>query len=264
MAAGAAVCAECGATAAGNFCSSCGADLRQSSLGFLGHAVAPMRRSFPAVYLKLLRSPVRQTVALAEDPSYRSHVSFALTGIALYCLLFVPIVMQTVVPVGSNVHLSESMQTLMKVLSQVGIYVGMAITFALAYGLFRYFAAVKRPFNSYFKLYSLALGFMAPIFGVYEFVVRGMLGGIGMSTFGNAMTDADWVRPSAIASVILIVLLLSYFVAIHRRFWSMPVWKATALYLSASVISGKVGFWLMWWVGFYSARVLMAAGIVTM
>jgi hypothetical protein len=130
--AGAAVCGDCGAPAVGNFCSSCGADLRQGPLGFLSQAVAPMRRSFPAVYVKLLRAPVRQTVALAEDPSYRSHVSFALTGIALYVVLFVPIVVQSVAPAGSNVHISESMQTLMKVLSQIGIYVGMAITFALA------------------------------------------------------------------------------------------------------------------------------------
>ena len=70
--------------ATGNFCSACGADLRQSALGFLGQAAAPVRRSFPVVYLKLLRAPVRQTVTLAEDPSYRGHISFALAGIALY------------------------------------------------------------------------------------------------------------------------------------------------------------------------------------
>ena len=149
-------CADCGADATGNFCSACGADLRKSALGFLGQAAAPVRRSFPVVYLKLLRAPVRQTVALAEDPSYRGHVSFALAGIALYILLFVPIVMRVVIPAG-GMQVSESMQTLMKVLSQVGIYVGMAITFALAYGLFRYFATAQRPFHAYFKLYCLAL-----------------------------------------------------------------------------------------------------------
>lgn len=256
------VCADCGAPAGGNFCSSCGADLRASSLGFLGQAAAPVRRSFPAVYLKILRAPVRQTTDFAEDPSYRGYLSFALTGIALYCLLFVPVVMRVVVPMNGT-PVSESMQTLMKVLSQVGIYVGMAITFALAYALFRYFAAVKRPFHAYFKLYCLALGFVAPVYGTYEFLVRVMLGGIGMSSFGGPMTEADWLTPSALASVALALLLWAYFVAIHRRFWSMPIWKATALYLLASIVSNKVGFWLMWWVGFYTARVLTAAGIVT-
>ena len=94
----AAVCADCGAPAHGNFCSSCGADLRPSSLGLFGQAVAPVRRSFPAVYLKLLRAPIRQTVAFAEDPSYRGYISFALAGIALYLLIIVPIVMAVVAP----------------------------------------------------------------------------------------------------------------------------------------------------------------------
>jgi hypothetical protein len=255
-------CADCGADATGNFCSACGADLRKSALGFLGQAAAPVRRSFPVVYLKLLRAPVRQTVTLAEDPSYRGHISFALAGIALYILLFVPIVMRVVIPAG-GMQVSESMQTLMKVLSQVGIYVGMAVTFALAYGLFRYFATAQRPFHAYFKLYCLALGFMAPLYGAHEFIVRGMLGGIGMSTFGAPMTLDDWMTPSALTSTALVLLLFAYFVGIHRRFWGMPVWKATALYLVAAVVSNNVSYWLMWWVGFYSARVLTAAGIVT-
>ena len=49
-----------------------------------------MRRSFPAVYLGIPRAPVRTTVGLAEDPSYRSHVSFLLSGIAVFCLLMIP------------------------------------------------------------------------------------------------------------------------------------------------------------------------------
>ena len=126
-----------------------------------------MRRSFPAVYLKILRAPIRQTVAFAEDPSYRGYVSFALAGIAIYLLFIVPIVVRTVAPPGTNV--SESMLTLMKVLSQVGVYVGMAITFLLSFAVFRYFASVKRPFHAYFKLYCLALGFVAPIYGIYEY-----------------------------------------------------------------------------------------------
>ena len=44
--------------------------------GFSRQAVAPVRRSFPVVYLKLLRAPIRETVAFAEDPTYRGHISF--------------------------------------------------------------------------------------------------------------------------------------------------------------------------------------------
>lgn len=90
-----------------------------------------MRRSFPVVYLKILSSPVRQTTALADDRSYRNYLSFALTGIAVYCLLFVPVVMRMVVPTG-GAEVSESMQTLMKALSQVGIYFGVVLSFLTA------------------------------------------------------------------------------------------------------------------------------------
>lgn len=254
-------CGDCGASVSGNFCSSCGADLRESSLGFLGQAAAPVRRSFPVVYLKILSSPIRQTTALAEDPSYRSYLSFALTGVALYCLMFVPVVMRMVIPTG-GVQVSESMQSLMKVLSQVGIYVGVAITFLLGYALFRFFAKERRTFAAYFKLYAIAMGFVAPIYGAYEFVVGVMLGGVGMSSLG-ALTEADMMTPTMLISTALAITLWVYFVAIHHRFWAMPIWKATILYFVASIVSTDLGYWLMWWVGFYSARVLIAAGIVT-
>ena len=71
-------CADCGAAAGGNFCSSCGADLRADAPSILGSA----RRTFPVVYLQLLRSPILRTVALAEDKTYREHLSFLLTASA--------------------------------------------------------------------------------------------------------------------------------------------------------------------------------------
>jgi hypothetical protein len=256
----AAACADCGAPASGNFCSSCGADLRESSLSFLGRTAAPVRRSFPAVYLKILRAPIRQTVDFTEDPSYRGYLSFALAGIAVYLLLIVPIVIRQVAPPGTNV--SESMLTLMKVLSQVGVYVGMAIAFLMAFLVFRLFSRVKRPFHAYFKLYAMALGFVAPIYGVYEFVARSVLGGVGMSSFSAQMTVDDWLKPTAWVSVALIVAMLVYFIGIHRRFWQMPLWKAALLYLPASYVANVISYQMMWYVGWYSAYVLSAAGIV--
>ncbi len=254
-------CADCGAPISGNFCSSCGADLRASALGFLGQAAAPVRRSFPIVYLKILMSPIRQTVAFAEDPSYRNYLAFALSGVALYCLMFVPVVMGIVVPTG-GAQVSESMLTLMKALSQIGIYFGVVLTFLLGYGLFRLFAGEhRRSLASYFKLCAIAIGFVAPIYGAYEFVMRVVLGGISMTTLGM-ITEADLLKPSTIVSAVLALSLWVYFIGIHRRFWAMPVWKATALYLAASLVSSQLGYWIMWWVGFYSARVLIAAGIV--
>lgn len=262
IAAEASGCHECGAATAGNFCSVCGADLRASALGFLGPAAATVRRSFPAVYLKILRSPVRQTVSFADDPTYRGYVSFALAGIAIYILFFVPIAIRMVVPGTEGVQLSESMQTMMKALSQAGIYAGLAISFLLAFLLFRLFAPQRRSFAAYFKLYAIALGFVAPIYGIYEFAIRLLPGGVGMSALGN-ITDGDLQNPSVVASFALALLLWSYFAAIHRRFWSTSIWLAVLLYFLASVVANQLSYHLMWWVGFYTARGLIDAGIVT-
>ncbi len=257
----AAACGDCGAPASGSFCSSCGADLRASSLSFLGRTAVAMRRSFPAVYLKILRAPIGETVAFAQDPSYRGYLSFALAGIALYILLIVPIVMQQVAPPGTNV--SESLLTLMKILSQVGVYAGIVITFLLAFLVFRLFALVQRPFHAYFKLYAIALGFVAPIYGVYEFVARSVLGGVGTSSINLQLTQQALLTPTGLSSLVLVIAIFCYYIGIHRKFWEMPVWKAAPLYLVTSVASNVIGFYVMWWVGFYVARVLIDAGVVT-
>ena len=119
-------------------------------------------------------------MALAEDPTYRQHVSFLLTGIAdLLPALGADSFCTSADPDRRRRPMSESMQTLMKVLSQVGVYVGAAITFVLAYALFRYFAKEPRTLKAYFKLYCLAFGFIMPLYAVYEFVARGLLGGTG-------------------------------------------------------------------------------------
>jgi len=258
------VCAECGAQASGNFCSACGADLRSGALGVLGDVTAPVRQSFPAVYLKILSAPVRETVALAEDRAYRSHLSFLLSGIAVFCLLFVPILLSSAIPAAQSAHMSESMQTLMKVLSQVGVYVGAAITFVLAYALFRFFAKEPRTFKAYFKLYCLAFGFIMPLYAVYEYAARGLLGGTGMSSFNEtAQHPVQWAAPSTLVSAALALVLWSYFIAIHKRFWNMSVWRAGALYVAAALCSYQLSFWLMYVVGYWTTAMLIAVGVVT-
>jgi hypothetical protein len=258
----AAVCAECGAQVSGNFCSACGADQRTGALGVLGDVTAPVRQSFPWVYLKILRAPVRETVALAEDRAYRSHVSFLLSGIAVFCLLMIPILLRTVVPAGAA-PMSESLQTYLKIISQVGVYVGAAITFLLAYALFRYFSKQPRTLKAYFKLYCLAFGFVMPLYAAYEFLARSLLGGIGMSSLEQVTRPEQLLNPLTLLSTALALLLWAYFVAIHRRFWHMSLWRATALYVVAALSSSQIAFWLMFFVGALGREVLVAAGIVT-
>ena len=236
----------------------CGADLRADAPSILGSA----RRTFPVVYLQLLRSPILRTVALAEDKTYREHRSFLLTAIGIFCLLFLPTLFAAAAAAGPEAHVSEGMQTLMKVLSQVGVYVGATITFLLAFGLFRYFSREPRSLQAYFKLYCLAFGLVMPMYAAYEFITRHMLGVTGMSSLNGPMTAAQWATPSTILAVVLALLLWSYFIAIHRRFWRLPLWKAGVLYVVAATASYQLTFWLMYAVGSGVAQVLITSGVL--
>jgi hypothetical protein len=260
---GAATCAECGAPAAGNFCSGCGADLRQGS-GVLGVVSGVSRYGFPATYLRILRSPVKATVALAEDPAYRQHISFLLSGLAIFCVIMVPFFLKNADPNGAMAHYSDSMQTLLKVLSQIGVYAGAVITFVLGWLLFHFFAKTPRTLNMYLKLYCVAFGFIVPIYAIYDYVARGVLGGTGLSSFvGQSPTPEQMMTAPFFVSLAVSLLIWAYFIAIHRRFWQMPVWKAGALYTVASMVSYQASYWIMYVVGYWAAVILIRAGIVS-
>lgn len=261
---GVADCAECGAPAAGNFCSSCGADLRGGGSGVLGAVAGSARHSFLSTYLRILRSPVKATVALADDPTYRQHISFLLAGLAIFCVVMVPFFLQNADPSGAAAQYSDSMLTLMKVLSQVGVYAGAAITFVLGYTLFHFFAKTKRSLHAYLKLYCLAYGFMMPPYALYDYVTRGLLGSTGLSSFvGQSPTPEQIMSVPFAASLAVSLLIWAYFIAIHKRFWGMSVWRAGALYTVASLASYQAGYWAMYYVGYYVAYILIEAGVVT-
>lgn len=256
-------CAQCGAPASGNFCSACGADLRAGS-GVLGAVTGGMRKSFPATYLRILLSPVKATVALAEDPTYRQHISFLLSGLAIFCVIMVPFFMRSADPTGAMAHLSESMQTLMKILSQTGVYVGALITVLLGFAVFRLFGKEKRSFAAYLKLYCLAFGFMLPPYAVYDYVARGLMGSSGISSFTVTSPTPEQMATLPFAlSLAASLLIWAYFIAIHRRFWRMALWKAGLLYMVAALTSYQLGYLLMFHAGYWVTFLLIRAGVVT-
>lgn len=258
------VCADCNSPASGNFCSNCGADLRAGRSGILGSVSSTARLSFPGTYLQILRSPIKATVALADDPIYRQHISFFFSGLAVFCVIMVPFIMQAADPTGAMARYSESMQTLVRVLSQVGVYVGALITFLLGYALFYVFAKTPRRFRAYLKLYCLAFGFMLPLYALYDYVARGMLGITGMSSFSvkNPTLEEVLTVPFAVALGVSLLIWV-YFIAIHRRFWNMPVWKAGLLYTAATLTSQQAGYYVMLHAGYWITLYLIKAGVVS-
>ena len=120
-----------------------------------------------------------------------------------------------------------------------------------------------RTFRAYFKFYCMAFGFIMPLYAAYEFLARGVLGGVGMSNLGEAQQLEQSLAPLTLLSTALAALFWAYFIAVHRRFWRMSLWRAGVLYFVAAVSSYQISYWLMYGVGFVTARVLIAAGIVT-
>lgn len=258
----AAVCADCGAPAAGNFCSACGADLRSGGPGLID-TVTGGRQSYLATYLQILRTPVKATVGLADDPSYRQHISFLLSSLAVFCVIMIPFIVQSAVADEQMSQFSESMRRLISVMSQVGVYVGAVITFLLGYGLFRVFAKEARSLKSYFKLYCLAYGFMMPPYALYDYVARGLLGITGLSSFAvQAPTAEELASVPFVVSLGVSLLIWVYFIAIHRRFWRMPVWKATVLFSVAAIAASKIGYEVMYVVGAQVTLFLINLGVV--
>src|SRR5690606_27189393 len=124
-------------------------------------------------------------------------------------------------------------------------------------------------FRGYFKLYCLGFGFMMPLYAAYEFVTRTVLGGIGMSSFSGTMDpqqleqQLDTTAGAAffLLSFGLSLVMWAYFVAIHRRFWRVPLWKAVLLYAVAAIASYQSSYALMYQVGYYTAAALVGWGV---
>jgi hypothetical protein len=81
-----AVCADCGSEVDGRFCSNCGAELARQRRAPVRRIASDVAR-FPITLLRMLVAPVRTTLALCQDPSYRGHVSFLAISVALSALI---------------------------------------------------------------------------------------------------------------------------------------------------------------------------------
>lgn len=105
---------------------------------------------------------------------------------------------------------------------------------------------------------------MMPPYAIYDYVARGMLGSTGLSSFANSNpTPEQMMTPAFAVSLATSLLIWAYFIAIHRRFWRMSIWRAGLLYTVAAITSYQLGFWVMYFVGYWSAYLLIQAGIVT-
>ena len=177
----AAVCAECGAPASDNFCSKCGADLRAGAAGVLGAVSGGVLQNFPG---HLPAHPAlthpKRTVALADDPAYRSaHLLLPERASSIFCC---PHAAVSSIQFGrpyrrDGCTTARACRRWLKILSQVGRVRGIA--HYVPPWVLRCSASLPRSraaSEAYLKLYCLAFGFIMPPYAVYDYVARGVLG----------------------------------------------------------------------------------------
>lgn len=256
-------CPGCGAAASGNFCSACGTDLRPPVAGLLGNVVDRAGRdSYFAVYLQILRSPIKGVVARTEDPSYRRHLAFLLTGIGIFVAVFIPGLFRVMTATGRlDAGISAERRAWAMMTSQLGVYIGTAITIVFLYYMFRLIAPERKPFRQYLKLWAIWAGFMLPLYALSQIVVQLMsedTRAVSVLTGqGSAVTD---VTPATLTAFAAVFVLVGYGALVHARYWRTALWKAVPAYVAANIAAYHVSYWVAFYVAVFLTQIAFSIG----
>jgi len=253
-------CPGCGAAAGGNFCAVCGTDLRPPTAGLLGSLVESAGRdSYVTVYLQLLGAPIRGVIARAEDPSYRRHLAFLLTSIGMFAAVFIPTLFR--VYVSSGREISAERKAWAALTSQLGIYIGTAITIVMLYYTFRLIARERKPFRQYLKLWAIWAGFMLPIYALMHVVVQVLGDDMRAASMLVAPGQGDGaLTPAFLLALGTIIVLIVYGAIVHARYWRVAMWKAVPAYLAANVGAYHVSYWVAFYVAVLLSHIALAVG----
>lgn len=207
MARGRRRCANCGQFDSGRFCSRCSADLTlQSTDGWAASfvnvtGIGALRDSV-LTYLKILRSPTAVTLALTDDPTFQSHLSFLSSALGLYLLI--------VLSTGFSLRTHDAIA---QTVTSVAMFGGMWLVAIVSFRIFRWQTADRsREQTTYLKLICLVYGFATICGGVWQGIQELAFPVIGFAGF--------------LLTTLLIIL---YIIRVQARFWQTR--KRTALLL---------------------------------
>ena len=238
-AAGSAFCVNCGTALQGKFCGACGSPAaaqpppKQPSEGwgsltseFMGSAG---RNGIFAVVLSFLRHPVDTIIRLTDDQTYRSQWKFltAMVGaqLTLACVI-VPRVYAGLFDVPNTADSSEVVR------SEVIQYAGMAIMTPIQFYLCRWLGTLRRTPMSYVKLCVLSVSYGSILYvistlGFFAATVAVLKSGAGFYIdLGELWREL---------SLVVMLAILVFVTASHRRFWGMswPIATGVTLFIAA-------------------------------
>jgi hypothetical protein len=235
-------CPGCGRMSAGNFCTHCGANLRQSpqkdkdpfiafATGFLN--LKNIWRYF-RLYFKILSSPVVNTIKIYNEISFESSIKFMEVSVAFYTM----VTASKLVFITLGEHLLK--QTLWKeIFSEILYLVFVAGGYFITLKLFYRFASKrwgKKNKHDYVKMYCLFAGFLLPLSGILYYISGGPVATLS-------------ANPSVVFFIVRVILNLalaigSLFYSFHiwQYFWGGPGNRVLAMLLLAGLVSLVTGF----------------------
>lgn len=231
-------CGKCGFLDSGNFCSNCGAELKPAAetlLGSVGRDVLDIDRGhgFVAVLWRLVRSPVRTTLALANDPAYQGHWTFFVVTVAVS--LFV----QRFFPLGSTAEpagiVSPDQGRWLQEFGEIAgspdmrtafTYVFFFTALLVGYFIFGKLAPAPRSPRAYLKLSCLSSGFSQLAFAA--FVVPVVL--------ARDLAGYAWVL--AIPYFALAAYMAIYQFRVQKNFWGLTAGRTLlgAFFVAAATL----------------------------
>jgi len=243
----AALCANCGTTLAGPFCSGCGSPSNATAGAhhegwsaltseFLNR---PTRDGIFAVALSFLRRPVSTIIRLTDDPTYRSHWAF-LTACVGAQLTLVYVALPRLY--STLLNLPDGANSSAVITNEIVQYVGMAILTPIQYYVCRALGTIRRTPMSYVKLcvLSVSYGALLSIITAFLFFAISI---VNLKTVSILELDEVWTALAYLSMAAI----LTFVTAAHRRFWGMS-WPAA---IAATVIAAALS-WLVVYPGLTS------------
>jgi hypothetical protein len=206
-------CTACGALDTGRFCSNCGFELQPGNTATYRSFAETFlklsaRKRYLVTYFHLLRSPTKNTLALAEHVDPRLAFAFLEVGAFVYALT----------------ALSRVLSFRSGIVGALVTPVSFALTWSISLSATYWLARRKSPRNrssrEYLTLASLYLGFSLPATGIAEFL--------------------QIVRPTLGLVVFLVLLgpISIYTIRLWKRFWGLSGRRVFGYLFAGSLLGG--------------------------
>jgi hypothetical protein len=204
-------CPSCGTPDSGAYCSGCGSRLSASAGGWLSFYDTFLkldeRRRYATTFARILRSPTKNTLALAQEGN--SHRAFKFLEISAF--IYTLAVLSTMLSGGLMQELAMP----------VFLVITWSISLGLLYAMARRRSPLPRSSREFLVVNSYFMGFTLPVYSAISVLqaARPVLGGL--------------------LFLATVVPLFIYMLRVHRAFWGLRG-RTVLFYLLVSSFTGGI------------------------